>query len=114
MILATDDGPADSTLGERVEAGLARDLHDCIVERPRATIEHHRCPFLPQFGQYHFPDPSLSASSNVFVRAWRPGSWCHPAALNFRIAATRAITGRSRFPQTSAEDVRQASQVTRR
>ena len=59
---------------ERVEAGLTRDLHDGIVERPRAAIEHHRCPLLPQFGQYHLPDPSLSASSNVFVRAWRPGS----------------------------------------
>jgi hypothetical protein len=33
--------------------------------------------------------------------------------LNFRIAATRAMTGGSRFPQTSAEEAPQASQTTR-
>jgi hypothetical protein len=62
-------GPKLALDAERVQASLARDLHDGIVKRPRTAVEHHRCPLLPQLGQYHLPDPSLSASSNVFSRA---------------------------------------------
>jgi hypothetical protein len=88
--------------------GGARDEH-----RRSIVLPLHMCVLRAHVGQYQRPEPVASESLSARTLAWRTGSWCHPTALNFRMAATRAITGRSRLPQTSALAVRQASQRTR-
>jgi hypothetical protein len=92
-----------------------------LTSRPRTRGRHagvcppQRCVLRAQFGQYHRPAPLACASFSArALGCVRPASWCQPTARNFLTAATRAIPGRSRFPQTSAVSVPQPSHVTRR